>query len=145
MTNCLMAWVAFSRWNLEWFAYKLTGPSDAYHFSLATDPNECGVTVVSEGGRRYSSISEIVPARDRRDVRFLLSSPLPTRDSDKMNGEETCSFFLKKIGRHKSFLLDFFIQTFFPCRLIFYSLLELSWQFDSCILSHFTTCDDTDT
>ena len=78
--------------NLAGFCYKLNGTSDSYHFSLATDPNECGITVVSEGGRRYSSISEIVPARDRRDVRFLLSSPVPRRDSDTMNGKKNIFF-----------------------------------------------------
>ena len=75
--------------NLTGFGYRLFATSIPRHFYLASDPNECGITVVSEGGRRYSSISEIVPARDRRDVRFLLSSPVPTRDSDSvtMNGE----------------------------------------------------------
>ena len=75
--------------NLAGFGYRPHATPVSHHFFLATDPNESGVTVVSEGGRRYSSISEIVPARDRRDVRFLLSSPVPRRDSDTtaMNGE----------------------------------------------------------
>ncbi len=34
-------------------------------FCIFADPNEPGVTMVSREGRRYSSISEIVPARDR--------------------------------------------------------------------------------
>ncbi len=43
--------------------------------------------MVSEEGRRYSSISDIVPARSRRDVRFQLSSPGPRRDSDAVSGD----------------------------------------------------------
>lgn len=64
--------------------------------------------MVSEGGRRYSSISEIVPARDRRDVRFLLSSPGPRRDSDNtaMNGEYHNSA-RKRTGMNTHFLKFF--------------------------------------
>ncbi len=45
--------------------------------------------MVSREGRRYSSISEIVPARDRRDVRLVKTKRL-------LNPSVTCNMCLFK-------------------------------------------------
>ncbi len=93
------------RWEIPEKCFFLTHPTalssfPEYLFIFSTDPNEPGVTGVSREGRRYSSISEIVPARDRRDVRFQLSSPGSRRDSE--TAPSSAGIMKSPIGRRYS-------------------------------------------